>query len=339
MNTERILFTIACAIVIVTTPGCLEHKITTTVNADGSCERKIAVQSDNDSLPALSYPLQRDGSWNIEKGRPDTAVSTKKKYSITATKRFQSVEDLNKEYEGSPDSKKLQVSVSCVRRFRWFYTYLRYTETYQVHFPYVRLPFAPYLTEDEVRRYQNGEKSDTLEKKAKAWYQHCLFEDFYSQITDAANRLGDSSMTVALLNSHREAIYDSLIGQEKGGGSTDDVINQLLAILKTKAVQRLRAVIDSASRSITEKEGASIQGGDDYNNAVIMPGLILETNTVDISGNKATWRTSSDRLKLRPFEMSVESRIVNTWAFVVTGIGLLLLVVGITVLGYRAKRS
>ena len=89
---------------------------------------------------------------------------------------------------------------------------------------------------------------------------------------------------------------------------------------------------------MSEKEERSAAAGDSYANTVHMPGLILESNAPEIVGTQATWHTDFERLRLRPFEMSVESRVVNVWAFVFTGIVILVLIVLLVWIGVRRYR-
>ena len=64
-----------------------------------------------------------------------------------------------------------------------------------------------------------------------------------------------------------------------------------------------------------------------YPETVEMPGLIIETNSVMLKGNQVSWEVQPLTLLFQPYEMFVESRVVNNWAFVVTGIFLVLLII------------
>jgi hypothetical protein len=74
----------------------------------------------------------------------------------------------------------------------------------------------------------------------------------------------------------------------------------------------------------TSMEGA----GAGFESIVTLPGLFLDTNAGKLNGNTATWSFTRDQLEVTDYSMYAESRVVNTWAFIVTGV----IAVGLTVL-------
>jgi hypothetical protein len=59
---------------------------------------------------------------------------------------------------------------------------------------------------------------------------------------------------------------------------------------------------------------------DAYSQTLEMPGLITETNSKSVTGNKVQWGVNPDKFLFYDYEMTVESRVVNRWAFVVSGL-------------------
>jgi hypothetical protein len=341
MNTtnvlRKLLLAVLCSVLF---QGCLEHTITTTVRPDGSCIRVIKVVADKDSILKFSFPLRRDGSWRLETRREEPQGKKGAKYITTATKEFNSIDALAKEYAADDSTGKVRVRIAGERRFRWFYTYTRYTETYDVSFPYARIPLASYMSDEEVRRYQNGENNDTLKSKADAWYERCQFEYVFTSLAAEVKALRDPVLTPEYFESQKENIA-RLFGnkeEQKKIKTAADVVVMLKQLLYTSAVEKLTEAIDRAMQSVTEKEERSAAVGDSYTNTVHMPGLILESTAPEIVGARVTWHTDFERLRLRPFEMSVESRVVNVWAFVSTGVVILLLIVLIVWIGVRRFR-
>ena len=64
-----------------------------------------------------------------------------------------------------------------------------------------------------------------------------------------------------------------------------------------------------------------------FQSYVEMPGIITETNSPSFKGNLVNWQVSGISFLFVDNTMIVESRIVNTWAYVVAGIVLLMLIV------------
>ena len=67
--------------------------------------------------------------------------------------------------------------------------------------------------------------------------------------------------------------------------------------------------------------------GESFTNAVVLPGILLETNAPDVKGSAASWKFNVDQLQLRDFEMRARSRVVNEWVIAVTGAVVLVLLV------------
>jgi hypothetical protein len=46
----------------------------------------------------------------------------------------------------------------------------------------------------------------------------------------------------------------------------------------------------------------------------------METNAQTVEGSRAEWKISGDDCFMEPYEMRVESRVLNRWALWVTGL-------------------
>ena len=74
---------------------------------------------------------------------------------------------------------------------------------------------------------------------------------------------------------------------------------------------------------------------DGYTSVVEMPGMITATNSFEVVGNQVRWEVEAHPILFSDYEMYVESRVVNYWAFVLSGIVLALLII---LLVYRTFR-
>ena len=72
-----------------------------------------------------------------------------------------------------------------------------------------------------------------------------------------------------------------------------------------------------------------------FQSYVEMPGIITETNSPSLMGNQVSWKISGLSFFFEDYGVIVESRIANTWAYVVAGIIFLVLVVVLIVKGRR----
>jgi len=58
----------------------------------------------------------------------------------------------------------------------------------------------------------------------------------------------------------------------------------------------------------------------EYMNVVEMPGVITTTTSYMLKGNQVSWEVQPMAMLFADYEMSVVSRVVNNWAFIVTGV-------------------
>jgi hypothetical protein len=74
-----------------------------------------------------------------------------------------------------------------------------------------------------------------------------------------------------------------------------------------------------------------------YASVVEMPGIITDTNAPTVEGNKVTWR--GFKSYEGDFEMWVESRVVNWWSLVVTGLIMVLGIAGYSISLVRRRAT
>ncbi len=316
-------------------PGCLDLGVDTTVNPDGSSDRTISMGLQSKTVPAEAFPRPSGEGWKIDWSQ-DTGRGGG--YTYTASKHFATPEDLMREYNESSDTSVMRVGISLSKRFEWFYTYYEYRELYGKKHPPYRVPVSAYLTDEELRRYSRGEENDSLTAKLKRWEDRNLFEAVYDAMAAAAEQLRDPALPVSLLAQHKEELA-SLVQEKKpeedstetqpGGKKRDDVaeaLQKMAAILKTQAVFRLRPAIDTAIVHIVEAD-AKYKTPDSWNCTLRMPGLLVETDGTGVEGNRISWKFKTGQLRFGEYEMNAVSRVANGWAFILTGLGLLVLLV------------
>ncbi len=334
MNRYRRTGVAAALALMAVLPGCLDLGIDTTVNADGSSDRTISMNLQSKAVPAETFPRPAGDGWKIE-WTEDTSHAGS--YTYSARKHFATPEDLMKEYNENPDTAVMRTRLSLGKRFEWFYTYYEYSETFSKKVRPFRVPIGNYLTDEELRRYRRGEENDSINAQLKRWGDRNLFETVYDAIVAEAGRLNDPALPVSLLERYKEdiarrvedttvAAMDST-GKHLESAKGNDVraaLQRMAAILHTPAVFRLRPAIDSAFARIMA-EDAKYKTPDSWNCTLRMPGLLLETDGTGVEGNRITWKFKTGQLRFGDYEMHALSRVVNTWAFVVTGIALLLL--------------
>ncbi len=319
--------------------GCLEVHVRTNISSDGSAERVITMSLASRELPDNAFPVPVDSTWTVDwKEIHEKDV----KYEYTARKIFKTREELQYEYAAAPDTGRVGIRVTLQKRFEWFFTYLDYNETYTFNNPFNAVPVSDYLTTDEVRRYVYGDKSDTLKYKVKRWESRNLLEEVYRPLVAEAQRRHDSALPASLLEEKKEEYFDLVVAvdsandaNKKGDKSKADsakdnldnpegLIRLLAKVTGTDAVYTLLPAARNAMAAL-ERNFEMTKHPDGWQSSVQMPGMILETNSNAVEGNAMTWKFDAGQLEVGGYEMHASSRVTNVWAFVVTGIVALLI--------------
>ena len=336
MQNKRYWWTAVLGVLLMlTASGCLEVKIKTTVHPDGSCERVETVTANAPELPEAAFPIPTDSSWETGWTKRD---NKERDYLYTATKRFESPEALAREFSHiAIDSTRLRISPVIEKRFRWFFTYLTYKETYHVFCPYTLIPASRVLSEEEIRRISAGEENDTLKKKLDEWRGRNMYEGFYLALLHGARRLGDPTLLPDSIARRKEELFQVI---QRDTTTKDDLDRTLVLIgrfFRSNAVLRLRPELQIAWGQAEDMMKREESANGDYTNTVVMPGMVLDTNADEVKGTTVSWKFSADQFLLRDYPMWVESRVMNIWAVVLTGIVAIGLTIVLILLRFRSR--
>jgi hypothetical protein len=330
----RALTTCALALSLLPLGGCLEIAVRTIVSTDGSSERTISVKRPTKTLPENGYPVPSDPSWTSEwkeTGEKDLP------YEYVATKRFATPEDLTSEYSKGPDTGAVRISVSIERSFEWFYTYLDYRETYILRNPFTLLPAKEYFTQEEIDLIAQGKKSDSLHKKIEEWDYRNTFEEYYTRFLDGIGE-GDPDVSRARLTEVKDEVFR--LSREDTVDAKEDQIRHTMRILEkalgSGKISRYEGVVARVIAEVDSMEGRR-KSADRWVSSVVMSGLLVSSNGETVEGNEVRWTIESKQLLVTSVFMGARSRVVNTWAFAVTGAVALLLLVP-AVLGLLRRR-
>jgi hypothetical protein len=352
----------AALFLLLGSPGCLEQKVKTTVSADGSCERTITVSADSGRVPDTKLPLPVDTTWTVRWERED---SVKKGFTWIASKKYTSLTMLAEDTTLLIQPGKIRITIQADRSFRWFYTYIHYRETYHRFATVDRVPPSAVMTEDEIRRFTAGEKSDTLKRKVEEWQNRNIADLFFCTLDTLLQGGVSPPVSAGMLQAHREDLFRNLSSKKE----IDESLSEYLPSVKKKdffqdstfvmtakgleAMRRLfvKSLGTESARQLPLNEAwtktmvffyqaVEKDEGGDFENVVTLPGLFLDTNAGEVKGNTATWSFKRPgQLELMDYEMHAESRVVNTWAFIVSGVVAVCFLILLLIPLFRLKRS
>lgn len=286
--------------------GCREYTTKTKINADGSCERTITYKAYSSSSAQNSYfYLPQDKSWHIklEKNKEGDSVLIAKKYFTDATK-------LNEEYNARS---KVKTNFALRKRFAWFYTYFDYRETYKATNPFDKIKLESFLTKEEYEKYLMNDTSKTLQYRLEQFIFQNENREYYDALLAFAESKNDPALTkIDIENAEKKRKFGSWIddrGKREG---------PIWEFLDKQILKKYEKEFTDIVNRVNNKHKAIVSDG--ITNEVVMPGIILGTNSKSIVGNKVAWKFDGYNFLAKDFVMSVESRVGNIWAFVVTGV-------------------
>jgi hypothetical protein len=359
MNRPRLPFRlVALLVTLLVLSGCEEKRyfVTTVVSADGSVDRIIEWRGASDSTTWARLPLPVDSTWRITYRARSSSDSVP---VLTASKHFSSYEALAAEYALNPDPVKVRVEVKIASRFRWFYTYYDYAESYGDPDPVSLVPKSSFFSQAELADMASGRSSDTLASRIKEWHSANAKRRLVNRLVEAAGKLGDTSLTALRVEASRALLEQVLLGdsiyaelehdEEFAHATIDDPSNHrslaaaavkpalraLRDIFASPAVDSLRGAVEQALDEYVASENSTEALKGSYTSTVVMPGVLLETNAADVSGSRASWKTDGSVILSGEVRMTAVSRCVNTWAIVVSALAAAALIVASLLLARR----
>lgn len=367
-------------IIAITANSCIDYyKITTKINADGSVTRTIQVVCDDStSVFDGNMKIPTDSSWDISQGmyyEVPGDTNSDKKWEYTATKTFRNVEELNSFLEVKSDtSTQIQIETRFEKKFRWFFTYLKYTETYLKSFPYDYYPPEDFLTESEMSyimdddytylpeydslvhiknldqipelTHKDSVRMDDLEEDVLSRFSEFMgrniYEELFSVVSDYYADIDTSVYHYLLDNKEslfQECNFDLIFGHWYDLYETEDPYEVFIKKLN------INANADSALKTKVLKFDDRLElvaefymADEEIKNVVEMPGLLLNTNADSIKNAESYWNFSEHYFFINDYEMVSESRIVNRWAINITFVTALALLFILVITGTRRRR-
>ena len=307
--------------------GCnKDYKTKTVINKDGSCERTVKLISDNKDInfKYIKFPVpnKENKGWTIKSEKESSDTS---KYVYTAYKKFAQVSDLNKEYS---DKEKFGIEVNLYKKFRWFYTYMEYKETYKKYFPFNNIALKEYLSAEEYQKYKNGDTSKVMKDKIDEFMGKNLLAEFWKILKDSMKVKSIGNISYDFVFSKKEEVENFLKIDIERSKNNELSISSLGKILRIKDIKPFYKLISSIADGLKQKFVDSVMVDDDeYSNKVIMPGIIISSNAASIKGNEAEWKLNVERFCFDNYIMTVESRVTNVWAFIITAVVVLILLI------------
>ena len=317
INYMKIFNYVLFGFLLLCTSSCLEYKVTTIIKPDGSCERIVVTKSKKGQgeFKKRGVSINFDETWKTyeENIEPDSIIGL-------ASKQFASVADMNEELK---KISKYREDVELKKEFRWFYSYLIYTETYYAMNPYNNILIEDFLSREELDDLKRGEIGDSLKTRLRIYDTQNAYIYFLDSLESLVKEKGFDEIDVSILRDKKDEFINKMI-IETNVSFPEYFMKYVEELLGTKQIWSLEQNIKELEKRIEKNEELIIFG--DYTNEVVVPGLLINTNANNIEGNKVTWNFNSLRFSYLDYKMVVKSRVTNVWAMIVTASVVVLLV-------------
>jgi hypothetical protein len=359
MKNNRIISISRCMAILallILAQSCLEYTVTTTVNKDGSLFREYKVKGDSSKIFSGSLFIPSGEGWKISRAYEKSSKSGEKSgevYVYTASRKFSNVKELQQWIDSDTSDNHIRVQVALKKRFRWFFSYYEYTETYPMLFPFKKVPADQCLTkieqsvvkEDGNAVYSPAEKkmiwrkdslkfaynrgdsiamkviSDECEKKLEGWMALSIVTEFTELLKDSFAH--DPSITAladkmaksrSLIDTIRQMSGDTLICRTLIAQGDLLAGNHRLSDLYA---QNRKVFRDFEDKFIGMKK---IDFTDDFEYSLGMPGTVFSTNADDRSHDQMHWKFGHMNSFMNDYVMQTTSRVPNIGFMVLTGI-------------------
>ena len=338
MKTQHIV--LALLLVIITFSACREISVTTKINEDGSFTRIIKITGDSADVFKKDLPYPIDDSWLMEVKHDSVDTSL----YVTYTKTYSDSDLLNAEMRTDTGwMHQLDRTIEIDKRFGFFYSYITFCETYKAIKPFEKLNYQNKLTPEEIQ-YLSGSKipitkSDSIKnKQASDRFDELLIEalanGIISTLEDGIKKINDPQLNPENVQIYKDSIEHKLNDYHEDMNVYIDFYKEWTG---NESVIKLKTLDPPLFKELDKKVSILLNSiyMDSYSQIVEMPGLITETNSKSVTGNKVSWGVNGDKFLFEDYKMYVESRIVNYWMFALTGLLVLLLIIFLVIKAFR----
>jgi hypothetical protein len=304
--------------------SCREYFVTTKVNADGTVERTISIKDDKAAIDSLSRYFKAQG-WEVKYENTDSKNSDSK--TITATRKYSTPEEVNGNSAKIASVFKPEIDIKIDKHFRFFFTYYSYTETYKAYEIYSKVPLTKIFSPEEITKLKNGSDSLWTKQKIELYNGIVLFDIAFDEMKESLAKSPGIDLTKFTGMENRMSFY---LEVARSNGKDEELIKIISKYSNDKTANEIMDYFSSDKNKNTKTKLIKMDDSlsafkGSYENTVVLPGIITSSNSKSVKGNELFWKFDQDMFKFFDYEMTGESREVNTWVLIISAIVVLLL--------------
>lgn len=309
-----------------------DHRVSmeTTVHEDGKIDKTIILEVADTTKNFIGIGPKTGWSMTaepLEQSNKDKKEEDKK-WKVKFEKSFASAQEATKEL-AAPIDTLFQISSKFERRFKWFYSYLYYADTYH-SINRMDYPIDDYITHEDFAFIDRLPAEGAVISKADSLYLNnlhnkifdvyglrAIYERHYNINVRLMKEEGLETRWFDTLQKHKEPIFRWLI---KNQDVQEDFLYRSMDSLGIPfPIEKMRVRYKELAKYEDAKTDFSNHASEGfYTHVINMPWQIVKTNADSVAGNKLVWKPSSMKFMLKDYTMYAESRRINVWAFMVS---------------------
>ncbi|HRZ98479.1 MAG TPA: hypothetical protein P5084_13060 [Paludibacter sp.] len=258
---------------------------------------------------------------------------------VVLRKNYASVEDMARNFKLKENHEwsKMKVKYSLDKKFRWFYTYYYYSETYPKLVTNFELPIENFMTKDEAQFWFTGQPNilkgmngveireyvGKIEENFNKWYGQNMWNQEFKCLLSNYGQIKNKPVSVEKLESLRDTIFKTNV-KDFDKIEMKDILN---SYFKTDAFTVLWKGENSPMRKYEDsldEQGYMTYFSKSFNYKLLLPGKVVQTENMVAQGDTIVWKLDAYRMALGDYTLEAQSRKTNVWAFILTGIIMLL---------------
>ncbi len=329
-------------------------QVYTRIHRDGSCYREIIVHTDSSCYAGFRkcnpFPIKIDSTWNVSRlMETDTVagrdgIKIENHFLVRASKEYPSVKKMAETFYFDNDEwDSIVPEISYQKKFRWFYTDYKYTETYASTNPFT-IPITDYMSEEEAQTWF-GENSDfykgkngfeiymqinDIAEKINQWCCRNIYEESFRQYCKYYRYFGNMPVDSLTFAGVKDTIYEKYKINMESDGFFDIEIESLLDEYFQKELNFDAKVSDTLTEPY-EKTIEKIILPKKLYFSLSLPGRIIATNAPFTNGDTLSWYVDDNRFFIHDFSLTAKSKKIHYPAFIATGFIIVLSITGIWV--------
>jgi len=316
-----------------------DHNVTTEtiVYPDGRLDKIFIFENKDSSRNVVG--LRRGNGWSktvVVKDVPDTKVKDDK-FIATFKKSFASAEEANQELATADDS-LLRITSSFDKKFRWFYTHIRYSETIHPLNNNLHLKSDDFVVKEdyafidrlpaEGKALSKGDEfylSELNTRIVDNYGTRAYFEEYYAIGRDVLGEQQLEKKWLDTLEAHKENLFRKMQSGEKDmkdnylPDAMDSLGIPLDKVAFVQSAKRRNQILEDRLNFISSASEGK------FKHIIHLPWEVIETNADSTSGKTIVWAPPSIKFLLKDYTMYGECRKPNYSLWALSGATLLLI--------------